>query len=129
MIVTRKQTEKYVRTVADRMGLRDWVFTIEAEEAEDGAVAQVDQTHGQKHANIWFADVFFTKEAAMQRHIVVHELVHCHLAPAQHMIFGSYLRDELGNGRYDVFEGTWRMNLEYGVDGLAAVIAEGMPLP
>lgn len=120
---------KYAADLAGRMGLRDWSFDLQREPADEGKAAQVQTIYGQKHANLWLGEGFFGKAPEAQRHILVHEFVHCHLTVNRHMVTGSYLSEKLGEPAAEVFEEAYIQAQEYAVDGLAVVIAESMPLP
>jgi hypothetical protein len=62
------------------------------------------------------------------RHAVVHELVHAHLRDLYETVQGT-AREEFSGVAYRVYEGAVRRDIERAVDALAAVVAEGMPLP
>lgn len=111
---------RYVREVADRMGLKDWLFHIHDEPTESSeAAAEIYPTFGRKVATIHFSDRFLDDSPEAQREIVCHELIHCHFNAA------CQVADRLEEVLHEVFI----MEIEYGVDGLASVIARGMPLP
>lgn len=61
------------------------------------------------------------------RETVVHELVHCHLAP-----LWAQLRQDLlspfGQETYDAFLASVERNMEFGVDALSVALAKHMPL-
>jgi len=110
----------YVRILADCLALRDWSFAFGALPAPAPYQAQITPLRGRKHAEIRLCEGFFILAGAVQRRCLVHELLHCHLAPC-----GFVAQDALGPN----FQGVFVLNLEYGVDGLADAIAPLLPLP
>lgn len=123
----RAELGRYIRWVADAIGLRDWELDLMLEPAEEGHVAEVDPTFGRRHAELRFCAKFRERDPEAQRNAVVHELVHCHLAPLQSQVEDD-LDQLLGKPADLVFSLAFRRNLEYSVDALAEAIAEHMPL-
>jgi len=111
----------YVREVADRMKLRDWVVTIQEPPPDnEGSLASMCAVEGRARANIRFSDDFFELSPENMRQTVVHELVHCH--------FGSMhngLCEVLDKGAHAFYLETF----ERGIDVTADLIAPSMPLP
>lgn len=119
---------RYVRRVADLMGLRDWTLNIEQEPCDDENCAMCAPTYGQKRASLSFAPHFRHDDSAeSQRQTIVHELLHCVFAAEQDHIRLSLLK-HLGQSTYDVFNDAYRQMHEYAIDGLADAIAPHMPL-
>lgn len=110
------------------MELRDWEVIVAVGDLETpGAGAEVEVVEGRKLARIVVDENFRGKAPDVQRYIVVHELVHCHLTPVQHQVEYD-LEKELGRQADRLFSDGFRRNLEYGVDGLASAIAKHLPL-
>ena len=111
----------YLRALADAMTLRDWAFRIlDVGPSDEDAMALIRPTYGRRHASIWLSDDFLDDSPEAQRHTLVHELIHCHFAGAQH-----YLDDCLdGDAR-----AAYRLMLESGVDAVADALAPLLPLP
>lgn len=131
----RKELGRYVRWVADEMGLRDWHFDLDVEppddpemyEGQQRAFADVCPTPGRRHAKMRFCEDFrFGLTADQQRMAVVHELVHCHLAALQHQCECD-LDPLLGRPAITVFFNGFRRNLEYAVDGITAALTPHFP--
>jgi len=122
--------EVYIRDTADTLGLRDWEFTLGREHpSDDGIGAMVIPVEGRKFAKIQVCADFRECASEKQRGYIVHELIHCHFAPATDM-----LRVELPNSGcilqsvYDILWGTFKRLMEYGVDGLESAISNNYPL-
>lgn len=73
---------KYIRRIADAMGLGEWYFTIshnppgEAEQDNEQGVAQVYISSQSVSVIYCVGDTFWTKTQYEQRWSVVHELLH-----------------------------------------------------
>lgn len=113
------------------MGLRDWKFFIPddsfAEEDHDDAIADVKPVHGRRVAEIRFCSTIRECHPTVVRHATVHELVHCHFHQMQEQVEQD-LVGELSRQADELFSHSFRRNLENGVDSIATVIAEFMPL-
>lgn len=124
----RKALARYVRWVANEIGLRDWTFHMDWDRpAEDGDAASVWWPEGQKHAKIRWNPRFREYGPDLQRRYVVHELVHCHFAAMQDTVEED-LQPHLARPTYDIYSQSFRRALEYGVDAVAEALAENMPL-
>lgn len=117
----RRRFGSYLRDLADRLGLRDWtVRVLDGAPDTPDAVATVDCPSGRKIAAVNLSDGFLDLSPAEQRQTLTHELVHCHFWPAYDLAH-QYLSE-------DAFA-AFRQALEYGVDGLADVLAPHLPVP
>jgi hypothetical protein len=115
----RQKWAPYVRDVADRLALKDWRVVVADDVPTDrDCLASVYCCEGRKIATIRFNDSFLEDTRDRQRHIVVHELVHAHLA--------AYVRAvEKKTNDDDVLA----LLHEYATDSLADAIAPLVPLP
>lgn len=125
----RKRLARYVRTVANTLGLHDWTVNIQEEEPDDKeAYAAVSCVYGRRIASVWFAHGFENLEPEEQRHVIVHELLHVHfdrvLTQAQQALPGL-----LGVGAFTVYLEGLRENVEHGVDAVADALAAAFPVP
>lgn len=118
---------RYVRWVANEMGLRDWTIEVSHDRAPSDCNAFVTNTYGRKLATIRFCSDFRTLSPEDQRHTVAHELVHCHLESATNMVLND-LEECLGKPADRVFWSSFKRQMEYGVDALAAAYAKHLPL-
>lgn len=119
----------YIRVIADDFGLRDWRLYLDREPSDSGTNAQIRATPGQKVARIRVAWNFRDHDADDQRATIVHELLHCHLTPMQHILtydmeaYSSITEDERA-----IMHTTFLRLMEYSVDGIADAIASKYPL-
>ena len=122
----------YFEDLASEMRLSDWEFfwNDEAEEdTDDGkALAKVDASYGRKLAWVATFDDLWDLGPSDQRHIFVHELIHL-LRWRSWIQVVSQLEDHLAPAAYDMFVENYKMNMEYEVDDMAAVMAINLPLP
>lgn len=132
----RKELGRYVRAIADEMGLRDWTFELKTGDASEGQAERPDGSRwgascapvpGRKFATITLAPWQRDEDPGELRQTVVHELTHCHF-------FGLWdtLRNDtvgpLGQATYDMFIANVERHMEYGVDAMADALAPHMPL-
>lgn len=125
---SRDELGKYIRRLADLMGLRDWRLTLSHEPPDDqDAAAQCNVTHGSKRAVIRVASDWpsWTQEDA--RHYMTHELLHCHMAPTTWAVFNA--KHVVSEGMMDMLSDGHLDALEVGIDGIALAWAETMPMP
>lgn len=124
----RDQLGLYIRDMADMLGLRDWTF-FHSYDAPDnsGAGADCHVTFGQKHAKLRFQSDWPTWKADELRHVVVHELLHCHLWTVDQRFCD--LKPLIGESAYLVAETAHREALELAIDGMAVEWAQLLPLP
>jgi hypothetical protein len=110
------------------MLLADWEIKLRRDPEPVGG-ASVVLIPGRRSARIRLNGRFGSYTRAVQRHSIVHELVHCHLSPlGYHM--GRQLHDHPDEEQMRV---RWKLghssHEEYAVDQLARIIAPRMPLP
>jgi hypothetical protein len=115
----RQRWLPYVRSIADLLALKDWRIVI-YESKPDGvaSIAEVEAVYGRKLATICLVDRHFDHDRVEQRHTIVHELVHCQIAP-----YVKAVERRTDN------DSDLHMLMEYAVDGLADAIAPLVPLP
>jgi hypothetical protein len=122
-----ERARAYLADLRDRMGLRDWTVRLEHGPAEDGdCMASVRPIEGRRHATVWLSRSWADLTADAKRHALVHELLHCHHAPAADVVRLACGRT-MGQPAYDVLFSAFRNAEEYAVDGLADVLAPLMP--
>ncbi len=127
----RKYLGSYMRECADAMELRDWHLDLSHEGPEPhhgNAYASAEPIFGQRRAVFRFCSTFRELRPDEQRNIVVHELVHCHLASIQSMVEKD-LEEPLGKAVDAMFFSAFQRSVEYATDALAAAIAKHLPLP
>ena len=119
----RNDLSAQVRQLADELGLRDWTFTILPEPVEDdGAAAMILPVHGRKHAKLQVCADW--PDYPAKREAIVHELLHCHLACATDVIrLDLEAAGLLTAAQHEWLWASFRRQIEYAVDGIAAAIA------
>ena len=117
--------EKYVREVANQMGLRDWKIVIDDEPPEDEDAGAFNFViYGRKVARLRFSTPESPEEL---RHWVTHELLHCHAA-----LLGwnaQSIEPALSSQEYRIWHGGFHDAVELMIDGVAMAWAEFLPLP
>jgi hypothetical protein len=124
----RDELGKYVREIADLVGLRDWVVGVadDTPDRED-ANAQACVPFGRRAVMIKFSPGWADRDPDELRQTVVHELVHCHLWSLDQRICD--LHGIIGSAAYEVLEKAHHENLEHAVDAIALAWSETLPLP
>jgi hypothetical protein len=118
---------RYVRVYSNAVGLRDWEFEImHAPPDEAFAYVKVDVHEHRKYAALWFCIEFRRLAAEFQRHCIIHELVHVHLAEMG-FVFRS-IREDLGRIHFEALDGSYLRAEEKAVDALTGVIAPALPV-
>jgi hypothetical protein len=109
----------YVCDLKNHLHLRDWQIAISEEQpAGDNSIASIEPIYGRKFATLRMSEGFLNDPPSEQTHTLIHELLHCHLAPLQRLIEAN---NEMTPG--------YKMAIEYAVDGLADAIAPLLPEP
>lgn len=110
----------YFRRLADLMALRDWTILVSDDPPSTDGLASVAPTFGRKLATIRLSEPFLAGTPEEQRHVCVHELIHCHLDPAWEIATDAMP---------GAVEPAFRRMAEYATDGLAEALARHLPLP
>ena len=125
----RRFTRGFVRPLGDKLGLRDWSFDVRRSDEEQSrhpgeqVIATCHPYYGRKVAEITLHPLFFELAPDRQRHALIHEMVHCHLAAVQNQVEED-LKEHFSDSAYSVFFDSFRRNLEYAIDGIAETFAE-----
>lgn len=120
--------QRYLRKLADLLGLRDWDIELQQEwTGNEDAAASVQCVYGRKFARVWVAKDFFTFAPEKQRAFCTHELMHCHLQPLTNVLVNT--KPHLASATYDVIYKSHLDALEYATDGIAVAVARFLPLP
>lgn len=123
----RVRYDKYLRTVADNMNLRDWDVGVGRVPADDGLNAQAHGAYGRKILTVYVAPDFLDRSKEGQRQTCVHELLHAHFnGVTQAMTTALNARKK---NWLDTLDDQVRLALEFGIDATADIIASQMPLP
>jgi hypothetical protein len=119
---------RYLRTVADQLGLRHWVVEVDHEPTEGDALAEVRLALERRRMRVRYAVEFDQADEEEQRLAVCHEVLHCHHRDLFQTVEAG-VRDELGGAAFRLFIGSVRRDLERMVDALSEVVAPTVPLP
>ena len=121
---------RYVRFIADELGLDGWVFVIPHAELDpdDGTLAQITITYGQQRAIVEFASDLAEYPLERRRHVIVHELLHCY-TPAYPPGGLWGIEPLIGTAASTVLAERIRHDAEHVTDALATAFARHMPLP
>lgn len=117
----------YVRHMADLLELRDWTIILSPDPPEDEARAEIDPMAARKIATLKLDPGTATAHRMILRHVVCHELVHCHQQPMADVVEQG-LHQELGGSAYHLFYEGFRLALERATDAIAEALSPGLPL-
>ncbi len=130
----RHELGKYIREIADIMGLRDWhvdlrIAPLKTDEPDDDSVplAEIQCAFGRRYAHVTFVPGWENGDPEMVRMVVCHELVHAHLSLMGWIT--NNVHDALGNVAFSVFRASYHDAEELAVDAIATAWAETLPLP
>lgn len=129
------ELRRYIRHLADLMGLRDWWFELvieplardEPDMPSSMPLAQIDCAFGRKYAKITFVPGWESGGPEQVRMVAVHELVHAHLSLMGWI--ADNVHDAIGNIAFNVFRSSLHDAEELAVDAIATAWAERLPLP
>lgn len=126
----RRAAQKYLRSLLPQLGLDLWEIDVMPEPLEeDGlALASVVKHYGRKAAAVWFRSDFFEYTPEYQRHIAIHELLHCCFAGDECYVFDT-LDKTLPEKTHAPIAAAYRLLHEYSIDGLSVALAPFFPLP
>lgn len=119
--------ERYIREIADQMGLRDWELEISTSDEMSDHTGYCSVYYGRKRAQIIIAEDWPSWKPKGLRNTVVHELIHCHT-----QFMGNPLRataNSVGQLVFQELEREYRHHHEIAVDGMAVAWAGKFPLP
>lgn len=115
---------KYIRNMADGIGLSEWTITLSHEPCEDHAGATVSPTDAARRATIKVNRDFLSYTKEEQTHVILHELLHLHLTPIMDII-----RCDLWDARllsqssYQILSYSLKRQSEYAVDLMAKALS------
>jgi hypothetical protein len=123
----RRVIGRYVRQVADALGLKDWWLQVMwAQPASDNYQAQVGSDPGGRTAYLWFRDDLLEQTPADVRQTVVHELLHVHRRNIVHLM-DQLLRPPMSQDAWNSFIIAYQLIDEEATEGVALAIAHKMP--
>lgn len=114
----------YIADLQKRMLLTNWNIDLSVKEPDNpSAHAAIAVLPGRHEARVYLHKDFDSCTRAEQRHYIVHELVHAHLAS-----LWFHLEMQVGDEGRQITT-SHITHEEYAVDDLARIIAPSMPLP
>lgn len=114
----------YIRALADELGLKDWTVFLSEEPTAPGVGAEMETTYGRKHVTIRVSKDFLSEDLETQRQTIIHELLHVHINPIEHVIsFDLYNTFAVGTQTLDMMKSVSSRAVELAVDGIADAIA------
>lgn len=119
---------RWVGSLADAIGLREWEITILRGELRDDVIARCNVPRARQAAEITLGDEFFKETPEGKRATIVHELLHCLFAPIGEIVDES-LPALLGRPAYNTFETAHDLATERCLDAIAVSWARLLPLP
>jgi len=118
----------YARTVADQIGLRDWIVQVAHEPPLSAARATAQIAQGRRLIQLRFADDEEYLPLEEMRHDFVHELAHALVEDLWQTVRVG-IEDELSGAAYRVYISQVQRELERLVDVMATGLAARVPLP
>jgi hypothetical protein len=124
----RDELGRYLRSLADEMGLRDWIVGIAdvPPDVED-CNASITIPHGRQYAMVHMAPGWEERDVDSLRQTMVHELLHCHFAPLQWVTDST--ASTLGMAAFQILSSAHNTAEEVAIDTIAREWAESLPLP
>lgn len=117
----------YVNHLAQLVELRDWKITLDpGPPPRPGVAGSIEPTFGRKCARMWLSPEWPKWTEEEKRHVIVHELLHCHLEHAKEQVRCD-LENHLPNSADNIFWLSYKRSMEYGVDGIATALARHLP--
>jgi hypothetical protein len=118
---------RYLRTLADLVGLRDWHITLSRAVCDSDSRAQVSVHRGKDEADVTLSAAWRALSPEQRRLTITHELLHCHTGRLCRVVtrLGNLIDEpsmEYAKRAHDEEE-------EIVVQRLARVIAPYLPLP
>ena len=115
--------QSYIHDIADLVRLRDWDIVLTRKPPENDSAGASNATfYGRKYAEIQLSAEFFAMTPRQQRHIVAHELLHCHFENQWESVRLHPLEDAY-------FWAVFKRETELLIDTMAVVVCEFLPLP
>jgi hypothetical protein len=118
---------RYLRTLADLLGLRDWHITLSRASAEESSRAQVDLHLTKDEAEVVLSNQWWTFTPEQRRLTITHELLHAHTTRLCRVVtrltsmMNEPAMEYAGRAHYE--------EEEIVVQRLARIIAPYLPLP
>jgi hypothetical protein len=122
-----KSLAKYLREMANHIGLHDWTITVIHEDPEhDTALASVECVYGRRIANVRVCHDFDVHPPEEQRTACLHELLHVHFWATHQTVLD--MTGYLGSEGREIARDAWRQNQEHAIDAVAEAFSDHFPV-
>jgi hypothetical protein len=118
---------RYLRHLADLLGLRDWHITLSRASADSGSRAQVSVHRGKDEADVTLNSHWLSYSPEQRRMTLCHELLHCHTGRLCRVM--TRLHSMIDEPAMEFARRAHDEEEEIVVQRLARVIAPYLPLP
>lgn len=122
----RKVIGEYLRTAADKLGMRDWTINVEHAPSKPDLGGSVEIYYGRAIADIKLATVFRDYDEIDQRETLIHELLHIRRQKIRGLM-DETLPELMGKPAYRTFYEAFRLLDEEATDADAHAIAGFFP--
>ena len=123
---------RYVISMKKMLHLSDWTIVMQNEPCSSNCLAETDVIPGQHLAKMYLSKTYTKDTPENLRATIIHELLHCHLAPISELSeeILKPLADELGGSRVikSAINGI-EYETERSIDAISEAIAPYFPLP
>ena len=123
---------RYVSSVKRLLHLSDWTIIMQDEPSSADSLAETDVISGQHLAKMFLTKSYAKDTPENLRGTIIHELLHCHLAPISELSVEILkpLADDLGGSRVikSAINGI-EYETERSIDAISEAIAPLFPLP
>jgi hypothetical protein len=123
------EVRRWVGSIADTLGLRNYTFEIEVAPLAAGVHATCECVTGRSYARIRVSEDFFDLDERTKAEALIHEVLHPLFHPL--MVHVDDLRRELSRSHHEALTRVFERDLESAVDTLATALAPllGRPAP
>ncbi len=121
------QLSEYVGFLMRHMRLQHWTVKVESQHSDDGLGASIQCVYGRLMAYLRVADDFWECPIEEQRETLVHELIHLHFDAMDRV--ARNLEGVLSKEGFEIHSRVHMASMETGVDAMATVLAQHIPLP
>lgn len=122
----------YVQIVRRKMNLTEWKIDLAKKPCPSDSLGECDIVYGQHIATISLNKGYKKEKPDVLRNTVVHELLHCYLAPvteAASQVMEPFEEDIHGRKIVQATANAIEYQIERVIDRLAEIISPSMPLP
>lgn len=122
----------YVQIVRRRMNLTEWRIDLNKKPCPSDSLGECDIVYGQHIATISLNKNYKKDKPEILRNTIVHELLHCYLAPVTEtasQVMEPFEDDIHGRKIVQATTNAMEYQIERVIDRLSEIISPSMPLP